>query len=196
MKFLAISFLPFLMALTFTNINLDTVVDGEIQSSNITWKGYKVTGEHAGTVGLKSGNLEFDAEGNLTGGVVVMDMTTIAVTDLTGDMAGKLQGHLSSDDFFGVANNPTATLKITNVAAKGTPGDYKVTADITIKGTTKQVKFYANVMDKDGMKKVSADIKIDRSDFNVKYGSGSFFDSLGDKTIYDEFDINVELLVK
>ena len=196
MKFFAISFLPFLMALTFMTTNTDTNIGGEIQSSSITWKGYKVTGEHAGTVNLKSGNVEFDSDGNLTGGKVVMDMTSIAVTDLTGDMAGKLQGHLSSDDFFGVATHPTATLVITNVAAKGTPGDYKVTADLTIKETTKEIKFYASVKDMDGMKKVTADVKVDRSDFNVKYGSGSFFDNLGDKTIYDEFDIMVELMVK
>jgi len=196
MKFFAISFLPFLMALTFTNVNIDTEIKGEIESSTITWKGYKVTGEHAGTVNLKSGQIEFDADGNLTGGTVVIDMTTIAVTDLTGEYAGKLKGHLDSDDFFGVASNPSATLKITSVAAKGTPGDYKVTADLTIKGKTNPVKFYANVKEMGGNQKVTADIKIDRSEYNVKYGSGSFFDNLGDKTIYDEFDITVELLVK
>lgn len=196
MKFFAISFLPFLMALTFMTTDTDSNISGEIQSSKISWKGYKVTGEHTGTVNLKSGNVEFGPEGNLTGGKVVMDMTSIAVTDLTGEMAGKLQGHLSSDDFFGVAAHPTATLTITKVAAKGTPGDYKVTADLTIKETTKEIKFYASVKDVDGMKKVTADVKVDRSEFNVKYGSGSFFDNLGDKTIYDEFDINVELLVK
>jgi polyisoprenoid-binding protein YceI len=196
MNFLAISLLPILMALTFTTTTIDTEIKGEIQSSSIIWKAYKVTGEHAGTVDLKSGALEFDAEGELTGGSFVMDMNTIAVTDITGEMAGKLRGHLMGDDFFGVANNPTATLTITKVAAKGTPREYKVTADLTIKGKTAPVKFYTTITEIDGMKKATADIKVDRSEFDVKYGSSSFFSRLGDKTIYDEFDISVELLVK
>ncbi len=196
MKFFTISLLPLLLAAAFlTGINED-VITKEIQSSAITWKAYKVTGSHTGTVDLKSGSLEFDDNGNLTGGNFMIDMSTIAITDITGGPAENLKGHLMSDDFFSVAKNPTATLNITSVAAKGTPGDYKVTADLTIKGKTAPVKFYTNIMDLDGMKKATASIKVDRTEYDVQYGSGSFFSGLGDKTIYDEFDIDVELLVK
>lgn len=194
-QFFAIGLLPLFLAYGFINTN-NTTPTGEIKSSTIEWKGYKVTGSHYGNIDIQSGKLQFDDNGALTGGKIVIEMNSITSSDLTSAYNGKLIGHLKSDDFFGVATYPTATLEITNVAAKGTPGDYKVTADLTIKNTTKSIKFYTNISDNDGMKVATADMKIDRSEYNVKYGSGSFFDNLGDKTIYDEFDINVKLVVE
>ena len=181
------------IGLSFTNpISIDThQVDTE--ASQVLWKAYKVTGEHSGKVNVKSGELEF-ADGALTGGNFVIDMTSIAVTDLEGNMAGKLEGHLKSPDFFGVEKFPTASFKITKVVSRGTPGSYKVVGDLTIKETTKEIKFQTT-LSKDG-KTANAKITVDRSDFNVKYGSGSFFDGLGDKTIYDEFDLDVKLALK
>ena len=161
--------------------------------SQVTWKGYKVTGEHEGTIDIKSGALEFD-NGKLTGGNFIINMPTIKVTDLSGGMAQKLEGHLKSPDFFGVEKYPEATFKITKVVSRGTPGDYKIVGDLTIKETTKEIKFFAKVSE-DGST-ATADIKVDRSDYDVRYGSGSFFDNLGDKTIYDEFDLAVTLAVK
>ncbi len=157
-------------------------------TSVVNWQGYKVTGSHTGTVTVKSGSLDFVAD-KLTGGSFVLDMNSINCTDLTGKGKSGLEGHLKADDFFGTAKFPTADLKIKKVASKGKPGEYKLTADLTIKGITKEVKFDATAAN--GMAKAA--IKIDRTDFDIKYGSGSFFDSLGDKTIYDEFDINVVL---
>lgn len=192
--FFALGLMPFLFALGF--LNNTTIETADITSSEITWKGYKVTGSHDGTVNLKTGSIEFDDNGNLTGGMITIDMTSIKTTDLSGESAQKLEGHLKSDDFFGVEKNPTATLKITSVSAKGTPGDFKVTGDLSIKGKTKSVKFYTNIMDKDGSKVATADLKIDRSDYDIRYGSGSFFANLGNKTIYDEFDIKIKLVLK
>jgi polyisoprenoid-binding protein YceI len=108
---------------------------------------------------------------------------------LQGGGKGKLEGHLKSDDFFGVAAHPTATIKFTKVVSRGVAGEYKITANITIKNITKEIKFNATA--KDGT--ANATIKLDRSDFDIKYGSGSFFDNLGDKTIYDEFDLAITL---
>ena len=167
-------------------------VDGEkkevkTESSTVTWKAYKVTGSHTGTIDLKSGALMFD-EGKLTGGEFTVDMTTINTTDLTGDYKQKLDGHLHSDDFFSTASNPTSSLRFTKVEASG-KNSYKVTGDLTIKGITKPVTFDVSVYGS----KATATMKIDRAQYNVKYGSGSFFDNLGDKTIYDEFDLVVDL---
>ena len=75
------------------------------------------------------------------------------------------------------------------------PGEYKIVGDLTIKETTKEIKFFANVDESGEQPVATADITIDRSEYNVRYGSGSFFDNLGDKTIYDEFDLEVELVV-
>jgi len=174
---------------TIAVLNVDT------EQSVIKWDGYKVTGKHNGTVDLKSGNLEFDGE-QLVGGNFTMDMTSITVLDLTGNYKAKLEGHLKSDDFFGVEKHPTAKFEITRVVSRGMPGDYKVEGDLTVKGITKPIRFNAKVTEENGVKVARADMKLDRTDYNVRYGSGSFFDNLGDKTIYDEFDLSVELVAR
>jgi polyisoprenoid-binding protein YceI len=162
-----------------------------LSQSNIIWKGYKVLGEHAGTVKFVSGNLEFDASNNLTGGMFSVDMNSINCSDLQpGEGKENLEGHLKSDDFFGASKYPTSTLKFKKVVSKGKPGEYKIVADLTIKKTTKEIKFDVSIKGN----KATANLKIDRSDYDIQYGSGSFFDSLGDKTIYDEFDMNVNVV--
>merc|ERR1711879_554146 len=160
--------------------------------SSVVWVGKKVTGEHTGTVQLKSGKLKFDKE-KLVGGSFVMDMTTIDDIDLTGEWKDKLVGHLKSDDFFGVEKYPTAKFVITKVIPQG-PDKYKVIGDMTIKENTHAIQFIANTEEAEGMIVSKATITIDRSKYNVKYGSGSFFDDLGDKTIYDDFDLNVRIV--
>ena len=113
---------------------------------------------------------------------------------MSGGGAKKLEGHLKSDDFFGVANHPTASFVITKVAPRGTEGSYKVTGDITIKGTTKEIRFNTQLTEEMGHTVAVADLELDRTDFGLRYGSGSFFDNLGDKTIYDEFELSIRLV--
>lgn len=165
------------------------------EESKVMWTGYKVTGEHTGTINFKEATLEFK-KGILTGGNFTMDMASLNTTDLQGESAGKLNGHLKSADFFGVEKHPYANLVITKIASRGEAGAYKITADLTIKNITKQVKFNLEVDEKRGMISAVTDLKIDRTEFNVKYGSGSFFDNLGDKTIYDEFDLEIYIVAK
>lgn len=157
------------------------------KESTVAWKAYKVTGSHNGTVTLKSGTLMFDND-KLTGGEFAVDMTTLISTDLEGGSKYKLEGHLKSDDFFGVESHPTSTLVFTNVKPSG-KNSYEVTGDLTIKGITKPVTFDVSIYGS----KATATMKVDRTRYDVKYGSGSFFDNLGDKTIYDEFDLVVDL---
>jgi polyisoprenoid-binding protein YceI len=164
----------------------------DIEKSEITWKAYKVTGEHAGTVNLKEGGLEFN-DGALVGGKFVVDMTSIAVTDLQGNYKEKLEGHLKSPDFFGIENYNTATFEITKVVPAGVDR-YKVIGNMTIKETTQEIKFVATTSEADGMITATADIQLDRSEYDVRYGSGTFFENLGDKTIYDEFDMSISLV--
>ena len=159
----------------------------DVKESKVTWEGEKVTGSHEGTIDLKSGYLNVEGD-KILGGEFVIDMTSLQSTDLEGESKGKLEGHLKSDDFFGVANHPEAKLVITT-ASKKSDDTYGVVGDLTIKGITKPVTFD---MDYDG-KSASADLTIDRTKYEVRYGSGSFFDNLGDKTIYDEFEISVDL---
>ena len=167
----------------------------DVSNSQIVWKGYKVTGEHTGSVRIKSGDLTIE-NGTLTGGSFVIDMKSISCTDLEGEWRDKLVGHLNSEDFFNTSAFPTATLKIARVIPQDTKGNYKVQGNLTIKGITKPVKFFARLEQKGTSTLATASIKVDRSEYDVRYGSGSYFDDLGDKTIYDEFDLNVSLAVK
>ena len=172
--------------LSFTNVNAQEKKI-EVKDSNIEWEGEKVTGSHEGTIELKDGYFTME-NGELKGGEFVMDMTSITVTDLEGEDKGKLEGHLKSDDFFGVNNHPTAKLVITSVAKKSN-GTYGVVADLTIKEKTNSITFDLDLDDNSA----STELTIDRSKYDVRYGSGSFFDNLGDKTIYDNFELDVEL---
>jgi polyisoprenoid-binding protein YceI len=155
--------------------------------SSIAWLGKKVTGEHSGTINLKEGSLTFKGK-KLTGGSFVVDMTSLTSTDLTGEYQGKLNGHLKADDFFGTDKYPTSKLVFKKIADKGN-GIYNVTGDLTIKDVTNPINFVLTV---NGGSATTA-LKIDRTKFGIKYGSGSFFDSLGDKAIADEFELTVNL---
>ena len=180
------------IGLAFTNPGEVASYNVDAAASQIVWKGYKVLGEHTGTINVQKGSLNIQ-DGQLVGGSFAIDMTSIACTDLSGEYKGKLEGHLKSDDFFGAATYPTATFVITSATPNGVDR-YKVTGNLTIKDITKEIKFIANLEKEEGQVVAKADIQIDRSEFNVRYGSGSFFDSLDDKTIYDEFDLSVSIV--
>ena len=180
------------VGLSFTDSEIVTYsVDTE--ASVVKWTGYKVTGKHYGTVKVENGALQYE-DGQLVGGSFEIDMASIKCDDLSGEYAQKLEGHLKSADFFGVENHPTAKFVITEVISRGKPGDYRISGDLTIKETTKPVKFNANITEESDNMLANAKITIDRAEYNVRYGSGSFFDNLGDKTIYDEFDLEVQLV--
>ena len=159
----------------------------DVTKSNIHWLGEKVTGFHEGNLSLKSGSLIMN-EGNVTGGRFVVDMNSMTCTDLEGEYAGKLIGHLKSDDFFSVDKHPEATLTFTAVENKGN-GVFAVTGDFTIKGKTNPAQFDL-VVDENG---ATAKVVIDRSKYDVRYGSNTFFDNLGDKAIYNDFKLDVTL---
>ena len=185
-KNLAILVLVTVSTLSFTAVNNEKK-EIKTDASKVVWKGYKVTGSHEGTIAIQSGSLIFEAD-KLTGGEFVIDMTTISNTDLDGGAKGKLEGHLKSDDFFGVEAHPTATLVFTKVTSSG-KNAYNVSGDLTIKGKTNPVVFTMSIYGN----KATASLKIDRTKYDVKYGSTSFFDGLKDKAIYDEFDLVSDL---
>jgi polyisoprenoid-binding protein YceI len=166
-------------------------IEINLEKSTVTWEGKKVTGAHSGTIAIQSAKLTSGDDGVLAGGSFTIDMTSLKVTDLEGEWKEKLEGHLFSEDFFNVAKFPEAMFQITSVSSRGKAGEYKISGDLTIKGITKPVKF--NATTEGGMMK--AHIQVDRTEYDIRYGSGSFFDNLGDKTIYDEFDIHVALAI-
>lgn len=170
----------------------------DTKASSIQWTGKKVSGQHQGTIALKGGTLEL-AHGKLEGGSFEMDMTSIACTDLTGEYKGKLEGHLGSPDFFDVGNHSTATFRITTVTAMAkdeSGNNTKISGTLTIKGISKPLSFPANVTIKGDKVAAVADVNIDRTKYDIKYGSGQFFEGLGDKMIDDNFRLHIELGAK
>ncbi len=189
MKFLTLGLLSLSMSVHAANLNLSS------DNSKLEWEGKKVSGAHQGLVTLKSGKIEVGAENELTGGEIVVDLTSITVTDLQGEWADKLVGHLKSDDFFSVDKHPTAVFKIESVKkVKG--NTYKVSGPLTIKGKSEKQSFDVTVKAGDDKVTVTGDIKVDRTAYGVKYGSGKFFDpkTLGDKMIDDKFSIKLNLV--
>ena len=140
-----------------------------ISNSTVKWLAKKVTGSHEGNVAISDAHLHFE-DNILTGGNIKIDMNSINCTDLDGEPKEQLEGHLLSDDFFGTKFYPTAELEIIN-AEKISTDTYNIKGIIEIKGVKQDIAFKANI--KNGIAK--ADLVIDRSKFNVKYGSGTFF---------------------
>jgi len=175
------------------------------ESSRILWKGFKPLGEHTGEIKVKYGNFLF-LDTVLVGGEIVVDMSSIICTDIEDEANNaKLVNHLKSEDFFNVDSFSTAKIKIKKMIPYGefdtrqeesTGQVYKAIADLTIKDITKEIKFKINLYkytSGSGYVSASTRIEIDRSDFDVKYGSGSFFDALGDKIIYDEIRLDISI---
>jgi polyisoprenoid-binding protein YceI len=170
-------------------------------TSQLKWLAKKVTGQHNGTVDIKSGELKVE-KGMLTGGKVDVDMNSIKVLDLTdADSNAKLTGHLKSNDFFAVEKNPTSTFEIKTVKAisGAKAGEANATIDgvLTIKGIAKPLSFPAIVaITKNSVSASAVGVKVDRTAYDIRYGSGKFFQGLGDKVIYDEFTLDITLNAK
>ncbi len=174
--------------ISFAGVAAPKVVNVNKSASSVAWLAKKVTGEHNGTVGISAGALNIDGN-KLIGGNFTIDLKTIKALDITdANYNQKFIGHITSGDFFEVEKFPTATFVITKVAGN------QVTGNLTVKGITKSITFPAEIAVKGGKLSAKANITIDRTDFNIRYGSKKFFESIGDKAIYDDFALTVSLV--
>lgn len=178
------------------NINAQGNKDIKIENtlSTVEWTGKKVTGQHKGTIAIQSGTLSL-ANGKLVKGTITINMESITCVDLTGEWNDKLIGHLKSPDFFDVEKNKTAVLEITKVT-EGKDGNSIVSGNLTIKGITKPIEFSTKIEIKDNKLAAFAEVTIDRTLYDIKYGSGKFFEGLGDKAISDEFIVKFKIAAK
>jgi polyisoprenoid-binding protein YceI len=171
-----------------TNFKLDAA------KSTFKWTGKKVSGEHWGYIKFSDGTLSVE-KNQVKGGSFNVDMTSIDVQDTKGEWGAKLAGHLKADDFFGSDKFPKATLVLKTVTPKAKTGTaYDVKAALTIKGITNDVSFPATITVSKTDVKATATFKVDRTKYGIKYGSGSFFDNLGDKAIDNEFTVDVNIV--
>ncbi|QTD38703.1 YceI family protein [Polaribacter batillariae] len=165
------------------------------EASVISWKGTKPTGAHDGTVALKSGGLVVE-DGELKNGVFVIDMTTIKNEDMKGsEGAGKLEGHLSSPDFFDVAKYPTSKFVITSV--KENEGKLAVTGNLTLKDITKSITIPATISTEGNITTFKSEtFNVDRTDFGVTYKSKKIDAALKDKFIDDIMELQFTVVTK
>lgn len=158
------------------------------KKSHIEWVGKKVTGQHNGTIQIKSGHVMVEKDA-LTGGNFEIDLSSIEVLDLKGDSKENLTNHLKSDDFFSVEKHPVAKFMITNVDGSN------ITGDLTIKDMTHPLTFPAKITIKKGSLEASAKgVNVDRTLYDIRYGSGKFFKGLGDKVIDDHFTLDITIV--
>lgn len=164
----------------------------DVEKSSLTWVGKKLTGSHNGSIALQSGNLIVDGK-KLTGGNFVINMASIK----DADKSDRLEGHLKADDFFGVDKFATSTFTIKKVTP-GTGNNITVSGDLTIKGITNAASFPATVVwNADGSVTATADkIIVDRTKYGIKFRSKGMFPDVGDKMIYDEFELAIKLIAK
>ncbi len=167
---------------------VDATYNIKQDQSSLVWTGREVsTSSHYGTINFTSGQFEI-ADGLISQGEFFVDMTSITVQDLTGGSKDRLEGHLRSDDFFSVESYPTAHLYISSSEAISN-GKWMVNGFLTIKDISHPVLFeMANT--EDGW---NASLVFDRSKYNVKFRSGTFFENLGDKLIYDDIELKINL---
>ena len=164
-------------------------------ASTVNWTGKKILGLHTGNINIGSGFLEL-TNGLITGGEIRIDMTSIVITDIEDIQTNSdFLAHLQNDDFFSVDKFKTAKLEITGSQEAGNH-QLKVSGNLTIKDTTHPVSFDAKVEIFTNYLHSLGEIIIDRTMYNIRYGSGKFIDNLGDKLIYDDFVLQFKLVAQ
>ncbi len=184
--------------MSFVNMKFHTdVFKVDTKQSVLQWYAEKLTGKHNGTIQLAGGELN-NNHGNLTG-TINFDMTTISNKDMDeGEWKGKLETHIKSADFFDVAKYPTAKFVINSVTpvqfSKIQGATHTVKGLLTIKDKTNEISFDAQVKILPKSITCKGSAVVDRTKFDIKYRSKSFFPEIGDKMIYDEFTLKFDVV--
>lgn len=168
------------------------------EDSEINWVGANFTGgKHTGTINIAEGKL-IEQGGQIVGGGFVIDMNTIANTDLPDDKKADLVGHLTNGDFFETDKYPLATFEITSVKPVAVKSEttHEVTGNLTMKGITKSITFPANItMGEARIEASTPQFVIDRTQWNIMYGS-TLTGAVKDKAIDDKIGLQIKLATK
>ncbi|WP_411768174.1 YceI family protein [Winogradskyella sp. A3E31] len=164
--------------------------------STIMWKGFKPTGTHNGVISVSNGSMNV-SEDKIESGVFEIDMSSITVKDIPveEESHAKLTGHLKSDDFFAIETYPTSKFVVTGMEMKD--GKAMLSGNLTLKDATNNITIPVSMSSEGDMMTLTSDtFTIDRSKWNVKYGSKSFFDNLGDSFINDDIELQISVKAK
>ena len=167
-----------------------------VDESELLWIGKEISTKiHTGTLDLTGGTVQVDNNNNINGSVTI-SMSSINVTDLQGRAKEMLEGHLRSSDFFDVEIHPEATLTFESKSFNQVKNQISFEGQLTIKDISNSIVFDATLLEATPYLKAKGILSFDRSKFNVRFRSGSFFENLGDKLILDDIDINIKLVTK
>lgn len=158
-----------------------------VDKSFVKWTGKEITTKtHFGKLKISSGSITVDDNG--VSGEVNVNMESLVVEDLQGKWGKKLEGHLKSDDFFSVDKFKESSIKTTS-STKKSDNSYEVQGVLTIKGISHPITFDVDI----NGDVINTNLTFDRSLYDVRFRSGSFFENLGDKLIVDDIDLEVTL---
>ena len=178
-----------LLIISFLLINFELFSQGygiDLEKSKIKWTGKEITtSSHYGTLKFVEG--EINIQPDAVSGKVIVDMESLSVDDLTGGSKARLEGHLRSDDFFSVSSHKSSTIEVKSSKKNG--DDFDVDGVLTIKGISHPISFVLSVDENIATSKLT----FDRSKYDVRFRSGTFFENLGDKLIVDDIELEVEL---
>ena len=187
-----ISIISIVFSLNTYNLNLDT--------SSIEWIGRKITGQHNGTINFASGYVSLDNK-TIKSGVFRVDMSTIKNLDI-GNVTYRqyLEDHLNNEDFFDTKLYPFAILTILeqippDSIAKTLGYNAIINCELTIKDITNLISIPAKITINNNHATARGEIDIDRTLYDIKYKSKSFFPNIGDKFIYDNFTLDFSIYV-
>lgn len=169
------------------------------ENSIINWEGRKpriVGYTDSGTLNVKSGSWQI-VNGQPVSGEIIIDMASLAVTAVAKGGADGLQGHLSGPDFFDIANYPEASIRLIGVEAVTeevdlAAGRYDLRTAITIKGITNEVIIPVTIYSQNNQVVMVGQTELDRTLWDIRYGSDKFFDNLADNMIDDNFGVNFQ----
>ncbi len=187
-----------LVAITFILLGAIAIAQAQIfvvnkNQSTVKWNGKKVGGEHYGTIKFNNGSLQLN-NGQISTAVFEIDMNSIVCDDITNEGSNqRLVNHLKSDDFFSVSTHPTSRFSLSRVR-KLSGNEFEYTGNMTIKGITHPVTFNATTEVNGSTLRASGTMVIDRAKFDVRFGSGSFFQNLGERLIYDDFTLDFNIV--
>jgi len=173
------------------------------KNSKIIWRANKASGDfHNGFINLNDGYIimkdaPLEKEIEIQGGEMVIDMTSITCHDIVDENSNQsLVNHLKNNDFFAVADFPTAHLTILQAQEQGDEGsgEFLIKANLTILEETHPIEFLAlcnfwNYKSGSFIEGFQAEgvIPINRAIYGVKYKSKTWYKNLGDYFIDDIF---------
>lgn len=166
--------------------------------SSIEWRGRNPNTAHYGNVRILHGELMV-RDGIITG-TFDIEMNSITNKNLDGDpLQPVLIAHLKSDDFFLTRLFPRAKFTIVRAAPVKEPflsiQNYEVKGILELKGVKAEQDFMATITrtPENGLA-AEAHFDIDRTRWNIIYGSTRFFEHLGMHLVFDPISIQLQIV--